>query len=71
LRALSGIDLRRALRLALDMGCHIRNRKGTGETVVTHPLWERPITVSTHRKDCPRILSTALARLMSFDDQNR
>jgi len=62
-KTLSGVNMRRALRLAADLGCDIRNRPGTGETVITHPLLPRPISVSTNRKDCPRSLSTALHHL--------
>jgi hypothetical protein len=63
MKTLSGVNMRRAFRLAADLGCDIRNRPGTGETIITHPLFPRPIRVSANRKDCPRSLSTALNHL--------
>lgn len=61
---ISGTNLRKALKMALDLGAQVKDRKGTGEKVLTHPLWGRPITVNARRKDCPRILTTALAHLL-------
>jgi len=63
LNTLTGINLRRALRLAIDLGCEIRQRNATGEIIVEHPLLNQRICVSARRKDCPRALSTALGSL--------
>src|SRR5262245_22627480 len=70
-KTLTGINLRKALRLATDLGCTLRNPKATGDILITHPLLKKPIRVSGHRKDCPRVLSTALTRLLRTPAEQR
>lgn len=59
---MANLNLRHALKLAHDAGCSIRNRKGTGETVISHPAGGR-VTVNHRRKDTPRAFVTFLRRL--------
>jgi hypothetical protein len=59
----SGIDLRKALARAQELGCDLRRPHATDDVIVSHPRFPRPIRVSTGRKDCPRALSTWLNRL--------
>ncbi len=53
-------DVRKAWR---DLGGQIINRRGTGEEVYRHPRWPKPIVVNKRRKDAPRALTQAIARL--------
>lgn len=57
-----GMSLRDALRLAERLGCRVEPKRRTGEVRVTLPDGEAVI-LSRARKDAPRVLSTALARL--------
>lgn len=56
-------NLKDALRVAADLGCEMRHRKGTGEIIVSHPLWERTILVNCRRKDTPGQLLKGLRGL--------
>lgn len=59
----AGINLKRALKKAERLGCTITQGKG-GELKVSHPSRpDRMFTVSTCRRDCPRVLTTLIGQL--------
>jgi hypothetical protein len=59
-----GMDSRKALVLARHLGCRVQKRSSNGEYVVTHPLWgTHMVTMSSHRKDASRVLTTRLNQL--------
>lgn len=57
-----GADLRHELRRARDLGCTVEVRHG-GDLLVKHPSQSRPITISGHRRDAPRTLTSYLNQL--------
>jgi hypothetical protein len=62
---MTGMDTRKALRLAKTLGCTIVAQKGTGEVRVMHPSWGRSILVQvpSRRKDASKVFTTHLKRL--------
>lgn len=59
----SGMDTKKALKRAVELGCTVEQGKG-GERKVRHPSRpDKTYTVSNHRKDCPRVLTTLIRQL--------
>lgn len=58
-----GKNLRPARRMWLDLGGIVYDRRRSGEEVYIHRLIKRPITVNKRRKDAPRELTAAIARI--------
>lgn len=55
-----GGDLRHELRRALDLGCTVEPVHKSGDYRVSHPAQSRSLTISGHRRDAPRSLTTYL-----------
>ena len=53
----------KALKMAKSLGGSVKNKRRTGEVVVRHPDWNRPVTINNRRKDAPRYLVAKLNRL--------
>ena len=66
-KSLSGINLRDALVIAHQVGCQVEHRDGTGEIKINHPNWRKCVFVNVNRKDCPRVISSRLSRLLGTD----
>lgn len=62
-KIIRGISLRKALGAARKSGCSVEHVRRTGEVRVRSSALDRPITVSAHRKDAPRVLIRSLRRL--------
>jgi hypothetical protein len=61
--AKSGSNLKAALKRAKKLGCTIAIGKG-GELKISHASRpDRMFIVASHRKDCPRVLTTMLQQL--------
>lgn len=57
------LNLRDALRVAAELGCHIWEKSANGETVFEHRLWSKPIVVNHRRKDTNMVLMCKLRKL--------
>ena len=62
-----GMDLRKCLKAATQMGCEVGWPRRTGEVTVKHPKVDWSVRVNSRRKDSPRCLTAFLkevARLL-------
>ena len=64
----SGASLRDSLALADEFGCTIRKLRRTGEVLVSHPAFVRPLRINGRRKDAPRCLTVMLRKLAVTHD---
>ena len=62
-RSFRGVDLRKALEVAKELGCTIRRPHATSDVIVRHPSVVRSVRVSLGRKDSPRSLTSLLNHL--------
>jgi hypothetical protein len=58
--SLSGINTRKAIRIALELGCSVEHVRRTGEQRVSHPGVARCVRFSARRRDAGRQLTTFL-----------
>jgi hypothetical protein len=57
-------DRRHVDHLWIQLGGKITPFRRTGESCYRHPLFERPLRLSTHRKDAPAILISRLNQVL-------
>ncbi len=67
-RSITGSNLRPVLKMAEQLGFTVRAVDSSGDVLVSHPFFTRPLRVSIHRKDCPRALSNRVGQLLRFRD---
>jgi hypothetical protein len=60
LRSLTGIDTRKAIRIAIELGCCVEHVRRTGEQRVSHPGIARRVRINARRRDAGRQLTTFL-----------
>jgi hypothetical protein len=68
-QSLTGIDLCKALSIALEVGCRLHCPRRTGEVVVLAPDNSWRVRMSKRRKSSPRALTVQLARLCRIDSR--
>ncbi len=59
-----GIDMKRAFRLARQMGCEVEMLRQSGEARISHPRISKPCVVNRRRKDASKDLVVWLRRLV-------
>jgi len=59
-KSLSGIDTRKAVQLAIELGCRVEHVRRTGEQRVSHPNVAHSVRFNGRRRDAGRRLTTFL-----------
>jgi hypothetical protein len=59
----SGMNLRKALQIARELGCALFKPNRTGEMVVSHPQVPHRVRIKATRCDSPRALTTFLRKV--------
>ena len=59
-KSLSGIDTRKAIRIAIELGCSVEHVRRTGEQRISHPRVARSVRFSGRHRDAGRQLTTFL-----------
>jgi hypothetical protein len=62
-KSLSGIDTRKAVKLAIELGCRVEHVRRTGEQRVSHPNVAHSVRFNGRRRDAGRQLTTFLHHL--------
>lgn len=64
----AGMSMRRAIEFAYRSGCSVRKPRRTGEWLIRHHRFSKPVRVNARRKDAPRSLVALLASIQESQE---